>query len=1017
MAKRNIFLIIILFFLILTCMRIGWMIYHQPPDQPQAEDGMIDLTEWNFTDNEAITLDGEWEFYPSEFIAPNSYDDPNESKEYISVPGDWSIVYGDSPYGYGTYRLTIILPEDELPHQLYGVRMTEVDSAANVYIDGQLMAEKGNVAPSAEHSEDSYAPFSTLFHPENNQVELVIHVSNFESPLQGGISQSIQIGTENAIAADNHTSVTLQMIVAAIFLLHSVYAFSIYFMGRGKYQKEILFFGIMLLLHGFMILIDDDVALYLPIDGSAHSKLLVFLSASTLVSLLIFIKHFFQIKSRFYLLLLLLYGLTVISVLIIPFHHYGYTLGILFVFETLVTLFLFVETIRAIRTHSSEAIFILLFIASYASNQFWGALIVVQIVDIPYYPFDFLLTIVMIALLLFNRHIQMAKLNEQQTEELQKADEKKDEFLANTAHELRNPLHGVMNIAQTVLDDKDEHLSDKNRENLNLLINVGRRMSFTLNDLLDVTRLQEHRIELQRKTINIRKVARGVLDMVHFMTEEKELQFQLDIPRSFPKVNADENRLIQILFNLLHNAVKYTNSGEITVSASYKNKMAMIDVKDTGVGMSKEMLNKVFQSYEQEDSGATSIDGGFGLGLSICKQLVELHGGKISAKSTVGKGTIFSFTLPLANRHYGKINHKSEAAASIDITDEFHMMDATTPVSDNRERRDDKARILIVDDDPVNIRVLRTMLASDYKVITATSGQKALDLIDDGGIDLIISDVMMPYMSGYELTRIIRNQFTISELPILLLTARYQLEDINTAFLAGANDYIVKPVDALEVKARVRALTNLKRSIKEQLHLEAAWLQSQIQPHFLFNTLNTIASLSEMDTDRMIKLLNEFGNYLRRSFDVNNAESLTSFESELDLTKSYLYIEKERFGDRLNIKWTIENGVDFHLPPLTIQPLVENAVRHGVLKKSNGGAVTIQVTDRNTHFEIAVMDEGVGMEQGEIRKILDEHPHHLNGIGVANTNQRLKKMYGKGLEIESEPGSGTTVRFQIPKNK
>jgi sensor histidine kinase YesM len=1015
MTIKSILLIIVFFFFILTAFRLGWMFYHQTPDHPQAEKGIIDLTDWEFTDNQVITLDGEWEFYPNAFITPNS-GDPNEKEEYISVPGDWSTVFSDedaeAPFGYGTYRLKIMLPDVEQPHSLYGLRLKEIATAANVYIDGQLMTEAGNPAASAQASESFYAPFSTLFHPENNEVELMIHLSNYESPHQGGISNSIQIGTESAIIDESNSSVTLQLVVSMIFLLHSMYAFIIYFIGKGKYQKEILFFGIMLLLHGFMILVDDDIVLYLPIDVISHFKLRFFLTVSILLSIVFFIKYLFQIKSRIYSVLLVIYGLIVISLFIIPFQFFGYTAGTLIaIFYILALPFLYVQTIRKIRANSSEAIFILLFITSYTSNMLWGGLITFQVVDIPYYPFDFLFTIIVVALLLFNRHIKMAKLNEQQTKELQEADKRKDEFLANTSHELRNPLHGVINIAQSILEDKEEKLSEENKENLKLLINVGQRMTFTLNDLLDVTRLQERRIKLNQENIDLRTVSRGALDMVRFMTDEKELQFKLDIPSSFPNVHADENRLIQILFNLLHNAIKYTNSGTITVSADHKNNMATVYVKDTGVGMSKETIKKIFLPYEQEDSSITSIGGGIGLGLNICKQMVELHGGEIFVDSTVGKGSTFSFTLPLAGSSADEAERKSEVAAAIDpvnvVEDE--------PAKNQSLISGDKAKILVVDDNTVNLRVLETMLASEYEVITATSGEKALDLVNDGKLDLIISDVMMPHMSGYELTSMIRSKFTISELPVLLLTARDQLEDVYTGFHAGANDYIVKPVDALELKARVRALTNLRQSIQEQLRLEAAWLQSQIQPHFLFNTLNTIASLSEIDTERMIKLLNEFGNYLRRSFDANNTQSLTHLEDELDLTRSYLYIEEERFGDRLQVEWEIEDDVDFYLPPLTIQPIAENAVRHGVLKQMNGGTVTIQITDQGDHFEIAIIDDGIGMEQEKLNELLDEHPHHLSGIGIANTNQRLKQLYGKGLEIKSEPGAGTTVRFEVPK--
>src|SRR5699024_3869871 len=132
------------------------------------------------------------------------------------------------------------------------------------------------------------------------------------------------------------------------------------------------------------------------------------------------------------------------------------------------------------------------------------------------------------------------------------------------------------------------------------------------------------------------------------------------------------------------------------------------------------------------------------------------------------------------------------------------------------------------------------LLHANYHVFTVTSSERALEYIDTGEWDLVITDVMMPNMSGYELTETLRKQFSISELPILLLTARNQTEDIYTGFLAGANDYVAKPVDRVELQSRVAALTCLKQSVKEQLRIEAAWLQAQIQPHFLFNTINTI---------------------------------------------------------------------------------------------------------------------------------------------------------------------------------
>ncbi len=289
-------------------------------------------------------------------------------------------------------------------------------------------------------------------------------------------------------------------------------------------------------------------------------------------------------------------------------------------------------------------------------------------------------------------------------------------------------------------------------------------------------------------------------------------------------------------------------------------------------------------------------------------------------------------------------------------------------------------------------------------------------ILDTKEWDLIISDVMMPQMSGYELTRRIRQRFTIAELPILLLTARSQSQDIENGFLAGANDYVVKPVDALEIRSRVRALTEVKQSTHERLRMEAAWLQAQIQPHFFFNTLNAILALSEIDMKRMRNLLEAFSDYLRESFKFQNLDELVSIEEELSLVRSYLFIEKERFGDRLQVTWDIEENIQLLIPALTIQPIVENAVRHGITKQVQGGNIRIRVLDYVNYVEISVTDDGVGMDEVMVQRLLVRQTANKSGVGLLNTNLRLKQHYGEGLQINSKLEVGTTISFIVLKN-
>jgi sensor histidine kinase YesM len=562
-------------------------------------------------------------------------------------------------------------------------------------------------------------------------------------------------------------------------------------------------------------------------------------------------------------------------------------------------------------------------------------------------------------------------------------------------------------------------------KDMELLVSVSRRMSYLLGDLLDVARLREHRIVLQQEPLKIQSIVPGVIAMLKYMAQNKPVQLNVTISDSMPTVMADEKRLVQILYNLLHNALKYTEKGTITISSKVRNEHAIIRISDTGVGMDEETLKKVFFPYEQGAYGVS--DGrGIGLGLSISKQLVELHGGTLNVSSTLGKGSIFSFDLPLANESNHTSSDQPNQSYSLEnrpddessgflfpnvAIDEIAVTEVMQPFLVNR-----KANLLVVDDDPINLKVLVSILSTEpYTITTVNSSNEVLELLDSKQWDLVIADVMMPHMSGYELTHRIREQYSLSELPILLLTARSQVTDIYTGFSSGANDYVTKPVDALELRYRIRSLITLKQSINERLRMEAAYLQAQIHPHFLFNTLNSLMALSDIDPERMRKLGDAFAAFLRISFDFLNTGELVELSHELKLSEAYLYIEKERFGDRLSVIWEVEPGISLRLPPLSIQPLIENAVKHGLLSQNKGGTLHIRITRRHDNFTlIEVKDNGKGMEQEKVSQLLNPSIEGNSGIGISNTNRRLTQLYGRGLSIISKPNEGTTVSFVIP---
>lgn len=1049
MPIRKVLLILCLFVVSLFAIRAAWYSLMMKPDPsvPKAVQGVLDLRNWSFSEDQITVLNGEWEFFPSQLLPSNVVDKtgPVPPATTIQVPGTWNETLNPknhSPYGYGTYRLRVLVTPD--PSRSYGMYVPSLRSASKVYVNGQLLASSGEPAAEARLYSARTIPYSLMFTSDRNEIDIELQVANYDHYREGGIIRSIKFGSYPAIEKEKWFSVSMQIIVCAVLAMHAIYACILYVIGMR--QKAFLPFLLLIVSATVMTLADDDKLLlqWLTFDYSWSVRLVFLAYIAVAAFLLHFAKQLLPEGSRRKTAYRVVTWLCILSAGVVIFSsaNWVFKLGIVyFLLPFVVCVMLLIRSVRTAVTEDEDALFLALGMTGITTNVL-GALFRTRFwPDMGYYPIDLIVTFLMFASFWFKRYFHATAQSVELASKLQAADRAKDLFLANTSHELRNPLHGMINIAQSILETPDRDRDGKERENLELLISVGKRMSFLVNDLLDMARLRENGIRLHVRELKIQAVAPGVTDMLRFMLSGKNIRLVNTIPDTFPAVLADEIRLTQILFNLLHNAVKYTVEGSITLHASMEADKAHICVTDTGIGMDAETKRRIFLPYEQGDPDTTAVSGGIGLGLSITKQLVELHAGTLEVRSTPGSGSQFCFTLPLARSVHelssdapwqeAPAGSAEAAASSIDrlktaayaSTDLSEAAAASEPLRHVAPEPTDSLaselpNILAIDDDPINLSILVNLLSTQrYRIVTASSGKEALALLDSREWDLVISDVMMPGISGYELTRQIRERFTLSELPILLLTARSQPEDIEAGFRSGANDYVTKPVDAQELRSRVQSLTEMKRSARERLRMEAAWLQAQIQPHFLFNTLNSIAALQLVNPDRMSGLLDAFGNYLRMSFDFHNSERLVPLSYELDLVRSYLYIEKERFEDRLDIRWEIDEVPGLRLPPLSIQPLVENAVRHGVLKRRSGGTICIRIKNRGDRTEIAVIDDGVGMNEETRLALLSQRQHaKRSGIGLINTDRRLRQGYGEGLLIESAPDLGTTVRFFVPSN-
>jgi signal transduction histidine kinase len=426
---------------------------------------------------------------------------------------------------------------------------------------------------------------------------------------------------------------------------------------------------------------------------------------------------------------------------------------------------------------------------------------------------------------------------------LQRLDRLKDEFLANTSHELRTPLNGAIGIAESMLDGATGVLSPEQHQNLTLIVQSGRRLTNLIDDLLDFSQLRHNAIELQLQPVQLREVVDVVFALSRSLIGRKKVQLVNRIPDSLPAAIADENRLQQILFNLIGNAIKFTEVGAIEVSAKLHENwlvdsdtpMLALTVADTGIGIPNQDFDRIFEFFEQGDGSTAREYGGTGLGLAITKQLVQLHQGDIWVNSQVDKGSQFTFTLPIAPE--GETAFIETRQMLVDRRP-ISTVRWQSPVEKN-ESQDTTAvaeilaggvcsteegqgfHVLIVDDDPINLQVLNNFLSLHcYTTTQVSNGAEALAAIE-GGLqpDIILLDVMMPKITGYEVTQRLREKFDATELPIVLLTAKTQLPDLTLGFDLGANDYLTKPIAKEELRSRLQTHLKLRRLQTENLNI------------------------------------------------------------------------------------------------------------------------------------------------------------------------------------------------------
>ena len=369
--------------------------------------------------------------------------------------------------------------------------------------------------------------------------------------------------------------------------------------------------------------------------------------------------------------------------------------------------------------------------------------------------------------------------------ELQRANSLKSEFLANMSHELRTPLNAVIGFSELLLDTGSGTLGEDQKDYVADILSSGRHLLELINEILDLSKIEAGKMKLSAEEFEIGPVCEEAMALLRVEAGRKHIEIVLDVEDSALEVRADRNKVKQIMNNLLSNAVKFTHpGGRVTLRTRRVVDRLAVSVIDTGIGIKDEDQERIFQAFTQVDGSYARRYQGTGLGLTLVKKFVEMHGGSVTLESRFGEGSDFTFTIP------GVLTPRPQA----DEASLAEMPEGVTRLTHAAERQGDL--ILVVEDNPINLKLVRDILkASGYRVAESTTGEEALDALKFIRPDLILMDIQLPGMDGLRAARLLRDNPETRDIPVVALTAHVMKGDEVRAKEAGCAGYIPKPIE------------------------------------------------------------------------------------------------------------------------------------------------------------------------------------------------------------------------------
>ncbi len=670
------------------------------------------------------------------------------------------------------------------------------------------------------------------------------------------------------------------------------------------------------------------------------------------------------------------------------------------------------------------------------------------------------------------RDLRMRMQIEKANEELKELDNAKMRFFSNVSHELRSPLTLILGPLETLL--KGQQNQQDMRPLLQAMEGNARRLLRQVNTLLDFAKVDAGMLECKYEFDNISRIVQGLATAARPHLINRNIELVLEGLETVPDTTFDPDKVETMVANLLSNAIKFTpDGGRITIRTAEEGELIWFEVEDTGIGIPEDKLDAVFERFVQVDDKHNRRQEGTGLGLAMVKQLAKLHAGKVTVRSTFGQGTTFRVELPkgsdsktlerrrvVGRRQEDQVSYARTMALITTAEEDKSGSQKETLLADvlrsrfgdNRDIAErirntaapDAAKVLVVEDNPDLRLFIASNLADDYQVEMAKDGEEGLELAKRWVPDLIVSDIMMPRMDGYELTRQIRKDPSLSHVPVILATAKSGGDAVAEGLEVGANDYLAKPFEIRELKARVSGqlrTRRLERNLNErESRLAAIGQMTSAIVHDLKNPLSSIIGFAELtkqdvltgkesemvtqDLEPVISEANRLSHMIAEVLDFARGSS-----SELNLMPTGLsvYLEtvclpmKQKLAAMgIDLILRHESGADplVNIDNDRMLRVIENLIRNAQEAIWTGGQdprdkhIWITTRSDESSVNMRIADDGPGISPEMIPSIFDAFAtgkkRSGTGLGLA-TVRNLVIAHGGEITVEAKGAEGGAV--------